>query len=376
MNIALDARGINLYSGTGIGTYTNYLYKNILNLNSENVYTLFWYGEGYKKYSSINSHIIYASSKHHSFFEDYYFPMILNDRDIDIYHIPQNGIGLNNYTNCKCIVTIHDLIPYIMPETVGKGYLLKFLNDMPYIIENSSAIITVSEWSKKDIIKFFPSAKDKVYVTPLAAESNFRPLDKMKCRQFIKNKYHIDKPFLLYIGGFSQRKNVMGLLEAYEMLPEKLKENYIIVLVGEEKDAAVSLRSAADRLKINNRIFFTGRLPSCELPVFYNACEIFVYPSIYEGFGLPPLEAMSCKVPVITSNITSIPEVTGDSAYLINPYDSSNLTDAIKSVLENEELKTSLSVNGFKRSKEFSWKKTAKNTLSVYEAAYNMVSAL
>lgn len=159
MRIAIDARGVNWYRGTGIGTYTENIIRNILNMDSENYYQLYWAGKGYKKYNN-NSKIILTSNKHINFFQEQYFPSNLIHNNIDIFHLPQNGIGFVQKLNCKKIVTIHDLIPYVMPETVGKSYLTKFLKEMPYIIESSDAIITVSDYSKR-YFKIFPYKSPK-----------------------------------------------------------------------------------------------------------------------------------------------------------------------------------------------------------------------
>lgn len=370
MRIALDARGANWYKGTGIGTYTENLMKNLITSDDSNKYTFYWSGENYLQYKKSNTSIQMASKRYHRFFEEYYFPNDIKKNNIDIYHIPQNGIGLSEKQNCLKVVTIHDLIPYIMPETVGKGYLLKFLKDMPTIIEMADAIITVSEYSKKDILKFFPIDPDKIFVTPLSANENYKPLNKNMCKQYLYNKYKIDAPFILYIGGFSPRKNVQSLIKAYEMLMKEENIDTKLVICGAKKDELEKIINISNKSKVSSKIIFTDYVPDEDLPIFYNCSEIFVYPSLYEGFGLPPLEAMSCGTPVITSNTSSIPEVTKDSALLLNPYDTELLANSIYKLLTNNELKLNLSQKGFMRSLSFSWEKTAKKTLKVYEKIY------
>ena len=157
MKIAIDARSANLHHGTGIGTYTENLISEMLSLNSRDEFTLFCSGKFSEKFNKKNSNIVYSSGRHGSFYEKYYIPNELSKSHVDLYHIPQNGIGFDFDTEIPTIVTIHDLIPYIMPHTVGKSYLERFLRDMPNIIAGSSGILTVSEYSKKDILKFFTS---------------------------------------------------------------------------------------------------------------------------------------------------------------------------------------------------------------------------
>ena len=147
MNFSIDARGINLYKGSGIGTYTENLVKELLILDTENKYTIFWAGENYREYKGKNSNVVVTSKKHGLFYENYYYPSFIKEHNIDLHHIPQNGIGLTDDYSIPSIVTIHDLIPYLMPETVGRGYLERFLKNMPYIISKTKGILTVSEMS-------------------------------------------------------------------------------------------------------------------------------------------------------------------------------------------------------------------------------------
>lgn len=369
MNISIDARGINLYKGSGIGTYTENLLKELLNIDNKNIYTIFWCGDNYKEFKKNNSNIVFTSKKHGLFYESYYYPSYVKSNSIDLHHIPQNGIGFNENYDFPCIVTIHDLIPYVLPETVGIGYLEKFLQYMPNIINKSSTILTVSNYSKKDILKFFPSIdKNKIFVTPLAANNTFKPLNKYECACYIKNKYNIDSPFILYIGGFSTRKNVRELILAFSKIYKSLNNNYKLVLCGSVKDEGAKLQDLCKELFIDDKVIFTGFVADCDLPIFYNASDAFVYPSLYEGFGLPPLEAMSCKTPVVTSNLTSIPEVTKDAAILIDPFNKDELASAILSLLNSPSMLSEYSEKGYINSLNFTWTKTAKATLKAYES--------
>lgn len=371
MKIAIDARGINWYRGTGIGTYTEKLLKYILNLDNETNYNLYWSGENYDEFKKVNTKIIMASKKHHRFFEQYYFPNNISNEKVDIFHMPQNGIGMNDTIPCKKIITIHDLIPFVMPETVGKGYLIKFLKEVPKAIESADAILTVSEWSKKDILRFVPIDEKKIFVTPLSADDKYKPLNKDKCKLFLGKKYNINKPFILYIGGFSPRKNVRSLMIAFSKIYQSLNSEYNLVIIGANKDDCSYLNELSINLNLASNIIFTGFVPENHLPILYNACDVFVYPSFYEGFGLPPLEAMSCGTPVITSNVSSIPEVVQDAGILINPYDTSVLMDSLLKILNDENLRNDLKQKGLERAKNFSWEKTAAKTLEVYRKVYN-----
>jgi len=371
MKIAIDARGVNLYSGTGIGTYTENMLKNLVSIDSANNYHVFWSGNNYESIKKENIKIVMTSKKHQRFFEDYYFPQSIKNENIDIYHMPQNGIGFSQDIFCKKIVTIHDLIPYVMPETVGRGYLLKFLKEMPIIMSGCDGIITVSEFSKRDILRFFPIDEKKIFVTPLAADKKYTPLDKLHCKSVLETKYNLTKPFILYLGGFSERKNVASAITAFSKVYKDLSKDYNLVIVGGYRDPSQNLVKLVHELNIESHVIFTGFVPEDDLPIFYNACDTFLYPSFYEGFGLPPLEAMNCGTPVIASKLTSIPEVVGDGGILIDPYDISDISMAIGNLLCNESLRDDLSSKALLRASEFSWQNTAQNTLKVYESIYN-----
>lgn len=368
MKIAIDARSATLHHGTGIGTYTNNLISEILSINAKDEFTLFCSGKFNEEFNKKDTNIVFSSGRHGSFYENYYIPSTLRELHADLYHIPQNGIGLNLDTETPTIVTIHDLIPYTMPETVGRGYLERFLRDMPNIISNSCGILTVSEYSKKDILKFFSFyPEDKIFVTPLAANNNFKPLDKSNCKLYVEHTFDVKDPYILYIGGFSSRKNVLGLIKAFSKIYKDLNKPYKLLLGGGLRDEGEKLFTFVKENNLQDKVIFCGYVKDEILPILYSGCDAFVYPSLYEGFGLPPLEAMSCKAPVITSNLSSIPEITGDNAILINPYNINELEKALVTLLNDENLKSRFSEKGYLRSLEFTWTKTAQNTLDAYQ---------
>lgn len=368
VHICIDVRGAKLYAGTGIGTYTMRLMENIMSIDKSNFYSFFWPNEGYDIFlGNKNINITLFGERNKKFWDEYYMPKILSKISPDVFHLPQNGLGLPYNKYSKYVVTVHDLIPYTMPETCGKSYMEKFTKEMPSILDKSDIIITVSQYSKMDIIKYFQIPDEKIKVIYLAADGMFRRHDKEKAWDFLNKKYSYSTDFILYIGGFSPRKNVDGLMEAFKSVYKDLPGRYDLMILGSSKDEHYELKKKANTLGIGERVVFTGYIPYEHLPWFYNCAELFVYPSFYEGFGLPPLEAMTCGTPVITSNVTSIPEIVGDGAITIDPYDLNKLAYSIYDVLTDIELKNQLSIKGMKRAYQFSWKKTALETIKVYE---------
>ena len=375
MNISVDARGANLYKGSGIGTYIENLLKEIINLDDINKYTIFWSGENYSNFKKSNTSIHLTSKKHGNFYESFYYSSYTNNNNIDLHHIPQNGIGLNSNYQCPCVVTIHDLIPYLMPETVGKGYLERFLKDMPNIINQTKTILTVSEYSKQDVLKFFPKfPSDRIFVTPLAANKNYIPLNRTFCSDYLKYKFQIEGPYILYFGGFSKRKNVKELVLAFDKISSSLKKDYKLLLCGSLRDEGLKLKEMCSQLSTSDKIIFPGFIEDKDVPIFYNSADLFAYPSLYEGFGLPPLEAMSCKTAVITSNLTSIPEVTSDNAILINPFDKDQLASEMLSILNCESKLNEYEERGYTQSLNFTWEKTAELTIKAYDITASSLS--
>ena len=369
MKLGIDSRSINLHAGSGIGTYTKNLVLNLIENNSETNFELIWTGKEFKEFNRPNTELIHTSGRYGGFYENNYIPNIMEEKKVDLYHIPQNGIGFPFHWNLNVVVTIHDLIPYIMPETVGIGYLNRFLKEMPAIIDSAKGIITVSEYSKKDILRFFPSfPADRIFVTPLATNTNFKPISKDYCKNYIKTNLKIDDPYILYIGGFSPRKNVRELILSFASIEKDLKVPHKLLITGSLNYEGQYLKELVLSMGLGNKVLFTGYLDDSLLPILYSGSEAFVYPSLYEGFGLPPLEAMSCKTPVITSNSTSIPEVTADAAILIDPFNKDQLKEALLKVLNSSSIKEELSEKGYKKSLEFSWSLTAQKTLSAYKS--------
>lgn len=371
MKIGIDSRAASWYRGTGIGTYAYQLINSLNKIDFFNEYLLFMSKEGNCDIKFNNNYKIRSISQNMrgNFWDEVNIPNILKSADIDLYHVPQNGIGLPEEKTCPFIITLHDIIPYKMPETVGEIYLEIFLRQMPNIIPKCDGIITVSNYSKKDIVEAFDFPEDKVFVTHLANEEIYIPLDKDQCKNFIKEKYSIKDEFILYVGGFSPRKNIVGLIQAFSKLQIKLKgKDLKLVIAGKQGKSYSLYKKTAEDLKVDDKVLFPGFIPLEHMPIFYNACNLFVYPSLYEGFGLPPIEAMACGAPIIASNSTSIPEVVGDAGILINPYNVDELCNSMENVLEDKNLRNELINRSLKRSKEFSWLKAAENTLNAYRS--------
>jgi glycosyltransferase involved in cell wall biosynthesis len=371
MKIGIDARGAILYRGTGIGTYTYQLIKNLNLIDKRNGYRFFWPGDEFQDLDISNDEIFQSiEAKKDKFWEEVHVPTRVEQEKIDIFHVPQNGIGLPRTKGCLQVATVHDLIPYIYPETSSAGYLKVFLKEMPRIMEQSDMIITVSEYSKKDIQRYFNLPDEKITVIYEAPESIYQPIEKSVAKEFVSQEYGINNRYVLYIGGLSHRKNIKNLILAFWNIQKDIPEDYKLVIVGKRERSFKKLNDLIGTLNLEDKIIFTDFVKVPCMPYLYSAADLFVYPSLYEGFGLPPLEAMACGTPVITSNLTSIPEVTSNAALLINPNDHISLASGIEKVLNHPEQQEQMSIDGLKQASKFSWESCARETLGVYEKLY------
>lgn len=357
--IAIDGRGALLYRGTGIGTYT---WQILAHLPSEIPdLQIFLPGMEYE-------HITFSADQcreSKDIWRESFLPKTLNEKKINLYHVPQNGIGLPSRKICKETVTIHDLIPYIYPETVGRGYLKEFLNEMPKIMERSDAILTVSECSANDICRIFGYPKEKIHVIYEAPEPIYHPIPQENTKHFLQETYGIDNDYILYVGGFGIRKNVKALINAFYLLKREEQISLKLVLPGRRNRDHDGLDALTETLNLQNDVIFPDQVPVSHLPYFYNGATMMVYPSIYEGFGLPPLESMACGTPVIAARTSSLPEVLGNSALWFNPFDTVNLAEQIHRLWSSETLRKCITKQGKEKAASYTWQKAAKETAEV-----------
>jgi len=305
----------------------------------------------------------------------------LLDGKIDIVHYPYFEpffLTLPLFNKYKTAVTVHDLTPFMFPKEFPSGLKGKIKWQIQkFALRSTSQIITDSESSKKDIIKHAGINDSKISVVYLAASEEFQKCQMSSIRQaqdkcqMLRKKYGLPDKFVLYVGDVTWNKNLPRLIEAVR------KINTPLVMVGNalvKENVDLSNPWNKDFTKVlelidkDKNIILLGFISREELVLLYNIATVFAMPSLYEGFGLPILEAMSCGSPVVTSKEGSIPEVAGDSAFYINAYDSDNIAKGIKAIYENKDLQEKYSTKGLIQAKKFSWKKTAEETVKVYES--------
>lgn len=263
------------------------------------------------------------------------------------------------------IVTIHDLSFYKFPETFTFGSRLIKRMITPLSINRASKIITVSENTKKDILSMFKVDEEKIKIIYPGRPGYERVDDKNRIKR-VKEKYNIHGDYILYLGTLEPRKNLLRLIDAYNnLVKEGIEEK--LVIAGKKGWLYKDIYTKVTQLNLNGKVIFTDFVAEEDKPCLYSGAKVFVYPSLYEGFGLPPLEAMTCGTPVIVSNDSSLPEVVGKSGICVDPYKIHSITQGIYDILKNEELKRKLAAEGKKRSELFDWDKAALNIIQIYD---------
>jgi len=292
----------------------------------------------------------------------------LRRNPVDVLHVQYTAPPL---APCPVVATIHDLSFEHLPETFNRRSRAQLRLTVRRTARKAAQILTLSEFSRRDIVDTYRIAPDRVSVTPAAAPSHFKPIEDETELRKIREIYGIERDYILSVSSIQPRKNLIRLIEAYSCLRGLRPEGKLpqLILVGKRGWLDNETFRAAQRHSANNDIAFTGYVAENDLSALYSGATCFVYPSFFEGFGLPVLEAMQCGAPVIAGNRTSIPEVVGNAGLLFDPFDTNALVQALTRVLDDSEYRSVLRRQGLERAREFDWKQTARMTLQAYEKA-------
>lgn len=295
----------------------------------------------------------------------------IKQHKFDIIHDPF-GIApfLGPRFGARRIVTIHDAIPLIIPEPQNKLDPWRFRIALPLMTHAADYVLTDSVCSKTDLMKHLHLPAAKIRVIHCGVEERFFAITNAEARKQILARYRITTPYLLYLGGLNERKNIDRLLEAFARI--RGKHPHLRLVIGGKGFAQNSkIGVAYERLRLGDAVHFTEYVDDTDLPALYSAAEAFVFPSLYEGFGIPPLEAMSCGTPTLTSNTSSLPEVVGDAALTVNPYDVNALASGLDRILTDTALRRKLHVEGPLRATAFTWAAAARQTLDTYKQLFD-----
>ncbi|HMB66285.1 MAG TPA: glycosyltransferase family 1 protein [Patescibacteria group bacterium] len=375
--IGIDAR---MYGplGKGLGRYTQEIVDRVVEMDPENQYVVFLTRENFDEFQPKSDRIkkVKTNIRWYSLAEQILLPFYIKKEKLDLMHFPHFNVPL--LTPVKFVVTIHDLIltkfPTIRASTLSP-WLYKIKNFFYKVViktavKRAKRIIAVSEFTKKDIAKQFRVKPDKIRVTyegvaDLAKGGNSSSVSGLNDTDTLLS-YNIDSDFLLYVGNAYPHKNLEGLVEAFA---DFCRNNYgiILVLVGKEDYFYQRLKETIQKKYSDPRIIFPGYIPDEKLEILYQRAMAYIFPSFYEGFGLPPLEAMAKGCPVLSSNRSSMPEILEEAALYFDPADKEDIVAKIKRVVQDPALRKELADKGEKQAAQYSWQRCAEQTLEIYK---------
>jgi glycosyltransferase involved in cell wall biosynthesis len=366
VRIAIDARK---YRDFGIGTYIRNLVRQLARIDQATDYVLLCKEQDQAELGAVgpNFRAVVETAPPYSVAEQIHIPIALRRERADLFHAPH--YVLPPLINCRSVVTIHDCIhlmfPEYLPGRMAHGYARASLW---LAAHRSNRILTVSESSKSDILRRFRVPADKITVVYNAIDEHLSETPPPEAFDRVRVRYQLRDPFALYVGNIKPHKNLERLIDAFDRLRREPGFDALkLVIIGDEISKYQGLRRAVHQHKLHKHVRFFGFVPTDTLSVLYRLASVFVFPSLYEGFGLPPLEAMASGTPVVTSNLSSLPEVVGDAAVLVDPYDPDSIADGMKRVLTDKELRATLRERGLAKVREYSWEQSAARIREVYE---------
>lgn len=327
--------------------------------------------------NTANFKIVELSGGPYPIWEQFALPKAAKKEGCDILHCTSNTAPIN--PGMPLIVTLHDII-YLEGISIfkkGGTWYQKFGNMyrryvVPIVVKKSDKIITVSKFERNRIKEFFglPQLDQSLVAIYNGVTEHFAPVtDKAELKR-VKEKYKLPDRYFFFLGNTDPKKNTPGVLKAFSDYLKKTKEDVYLVMLDYEKQSLNNILNDINAPELIDRIILTGYVINSDLPSIYNQCEIFLYPSLRESFGIPMLEAMRCGVPVITSNTSSMPEVSGGAAYIVDPYKPEEITNAIIEINNNKQLRDDLVKKGLKQAEKFSWNNMALEVLELYKSVY------
>lgn len=350
----------------GIGIYARNLMASILEIDRENFYYFIYATHeqtgSFGNYKNFEEIVIPCSNKF--LWDQWLVPQFARGKSDIIFN---TKFSLPLLTSCKTVMVFHGSEWYVYPEFYSKLDIFYNRLFLPLYCRKASAISSVSKVTADDMVKFIGFDRQKVFVVHSAIDLRFKPVKNQTTLSYIKDKYHLPERYILFVGNLYPGKNFRNIVKAFKRIKNAIDFPLKLVSVGDlrwkyEKDF-VQIES----LGLKDDIQFTGWIDQNDLPALYQLADLFLFPSLYEGFGIPILEAMACGCPVVTANTGACPEVAGSAAMLTNPHSVQDIAEKVLRVLNNRELRERMVLRGFEEIKRFNWKKAARKTLGIFE---------
>ncbi len=370
MRIGIDARKLHDF---GIGTYIRNLLRELARLDQSTEFVLLCRPEDVAVVRELGENFrpVIERAGNYSIAEQFKVPLALRREGVTLFHAPH--YVLPPLVHCRSVVTIHDCIHLMFPQYLPNRLAVHYARgSMARAAKHATRVLTVSESSKTDIMRFFGTDPSKIDVIYNAFDERFgiEPREEDVVR--VRERYQLHDEFVLYAGNVKPHKNLERLIDAFHLVRSRGLDHLKLVMIGDDISKYASLRRAVHHYQLHKYVRFLGYLPEETLAVMYRLAGVFVFPSLYEGFGLPPLEAMISGTPVVTSNVSSLPEVAGDAAQLVDPYDPEAIADGIYRVLTDVDLRRDLRRKGLVRARQFSWESSVRRVREIYGEVANL----
>jgi glycosyltransferase involved in cell wall biosynthesis len=365
VRIGIDARKLHDF---GIGTYIRNLLRHLARLDRDTEYVLLCRSGDVPALRTLGENFrpVIETAPPYSFSEQVRIPVALKRERVSLFHAPH--YVLPPLVPCRSVVTIHDCIHLMFPEYLPNKLALGYARaSITLASRRATRVLTVSESSKRDILRFIDISPSKIDVIANAYDERFsvEPCEEDVVR--VRERYQLQDEFVLYAGNVKPHKNLERLIEAFRIVRDRGLDHIKLVLIGDDISKYASLRRAVHRHQLHKYVRFLGYVSEETLAVMYRLAAVFVFPSLYEGFGLPPLEAMASGTPVVTSNVSSLPEVAGDAAVLVDPYDPEAIACGIHQILSDDKLRQTRRQKGLQRAAQFSWATSVGRVWEIYQ---------
>jgi glycosyltransferase involved in cell wall biosynthesis len=370
VRIGIDARKLHDF---GIGTYIRNLLRHLARMDDTTEFVVFCRQADREPLAGAlggNFRMVTETAGNYSVAEQLTIPLALRREGVTLFHAPH--YVLPPLVRCRSVVTIHDCIHLMFPQYLPNRFAFGYARtSIGLAAKRATRVLTVSESSKRDILRFVDTEPDKIAVIYNAYDERFAidPAEEDVVR--VRERYQLQDEFVLYAGNVKPHKNLERLIDAFHIVRNRGLDHLKLVMIGDEISKYTALRRAVHRHQLHKYVRFLGYVPEETLAVMYRLAGVFVFPSLYEGFGLPPLEAMASGTPVVTSNVSSLPEVAGDAAVLVDPYDPHAIADGIYRVLTDADLRKDLRRKGVARAGQFSWEQSVRRVRRIYSEVSN-----